>query len=97
MANRVNVNEVKEILNTSIDELNITAFIKAANLTVTELLGSDTTLSDDQLKEIERFLAAHFIACTRETNNLEFVWFEKTSSGFMHWWKISGVSKGMST
>jgi len=58
MAARVTEDEVKEILNTS---LTLTAFITAANLIVTDKLGPEG-LSDDQLKEIERWLAAHFAA-----------------------------------
>lgn len=51
---RVTDAEVKEILTTT---LTTTAFITAANLTVTRVLG--TSLNADELKEIERWLAAH--------------------------------------
>ena len=66
MAFRVNADEVKEIIDTSLSDPVIEAFISAANPTVTELLGSITSLSAVQLKEIERWFTAHLIACTRE-------------------------------
>ena len=66
MANRVNPDELKEIISTSLDDSILEAFIGAANLTVTDLIGSGSGLSDDQLREIERWLAAHFLASTRE-------------------------------
>ena len=60
MAARVNEAEVKDIIPTTLSD--ITPFITAANLTVTERLAETVTLSDDQLKEIERWFAAHLIA-----------------------------------
>jgi len=60
MTVRVTDTEVKEIISTTVTT---TAFITAANITVTALLGSSTVLSAVQLKEIERWLAAHLIAC----------------------------------
>ena len=65
MATRVSADEVKEILDTTLTDSAIEAFIGAANLTVTKILG-DEDLTDDELKEIERWLTAHLIACTRE-------------------------------
>jgi hypothetical protein len=62
---RVVAEEVKEIIDTSLTDPQICPFIKAANVTVTKLLGTTTDLSDDQKKEIERWLAAHLIACTK--------------------------------
>jgi hypothetical protein len=59
MASRVNDTEVKEIITTSLDT---TPFIIAANALVTEILGDDTTIGATMLKEIERWLAAHFTA-----------------------------------
>lgn len=63
---RVTAPEVKEILDTNLSDPVIDTFINAANLTVTEILGDDTTLSSDQKKEIERWLTAHLVACTRQ-------------------------------
>jgi len=62
MAVRVSDAEVKEIIDTSVTT---TAFISAANLVVTEKLGS-SGLSEDLLKEIERWLAAHLIASSKD-------------------------------
>lgn len=63
---RVTAAEVETIIDieSSVADATIEAFINAANLTVTEILGDDTTLSSAQKKEIERWLSAHFIACT---------------------------------
>lgn len=66
MANRVTAAEVKEIISTDLDNDTVDVFIGAANLTVTEIIGDDTSLSDDQKKEVERWLSAHLIACTRQ-------------------------------
>ena len=65
MAHRVLPAEVKEIIDTELSDPIVVTFIDAANLTVTALLGSDTTLGAAQLKEIERWYTAHLIACTR--------------------------------
>lgn len=63
---RVTATEVKEILKTNLSDSVIDVFINAANLTVTEILGDDTTLSSDQKKEIERWFTAHLVGCTRQ-------------------------------
>lgn len=57
---RVTASEVLEIMNTQLTEDQLAPFIKSANLTVTSILGESTVLSEDQLTEIERWLAAHF-------------------------------------
>lgn len=62
MANRVTGAEVKDIIDTALTELQVAPFITAANLTITDILGATTALSSDQLKEIERWLASHFVA-----------------------------------
>ena len=51
--------EVKEIIETDLSDT--TPFITAANLVVTDRLGG-SGLSDGQLKEIERWFAAHLVA-----------------------------------
>lgn len=58
---RVIDEEVKEILDTTIDT---TPFITTANLIVTEELG-EASLSDDRMRQIELYLAAH-LACLRD-------------------------------
>jgi len=60
---RVSATQVKEIMETDLEDTVIEAFITAANLTVTELLGT-SALSDATLLEIERWMAAHLIAST---------------------------------
>lgn len=65
MTSRVVPEEVKEIIETELSDTSIETFINAANLTITKILdGAD--ISSDQLKEIERWLTAHLIACTME-------------------------------
>lgn len=66
MANRVTAAELQEIISTSLSESVLDAFITGANLIVTEHLGDSEELSSAQLKEIERWLSAHLLACTRE-------------------------------
>lgn len=61
MANRCTAAEVKEIIDTDLTEEQVSPFITAANLTITDILGT-SGLSSDQLKEIERWLSAHFVA-----------------------------------
>lgn len=60
MANRVSSDEVRELITTSRTEISM--FIAPANLIVTERLGSNTSIPNSLKKEIERWLAAHFIA-----------------------------------
>jgi hypothetical protein len=61
MANRATEAEVKEILDTNLEETEITPFLNAANTVVTDVL-MDEEYSDDLLKTIETWLAAHFVA-----------------------------------
>jgi len=62
---RVTAAEVKEVINTSLTEVQVIPYITSANVYVTERLGS-STLAADTLKEIERWSTAHMIAITRE-------------------------------
>lgn len=57
---RTNTALVKEIITTR--QTDLTAFISAANMVVTEKL-SDSGLGTATLAEIERWLAAHFLTC----------------------------------
>lgn len=60
---RVTADEVKAVIDTSLTDAQIEAYIGSANVMVTDLI---TGLSDDVTKEIERWLTAHMIASTRE-------------------------------
>lgn len=62
---RVLAHEVKDIIVTTLSDVIINTYIQAANITVTDLLGSSTELSDAQKKEIERWFTAHLMASTR--------------------------------
>lgn len=57
---RVTASEVKEILVTVLTGSQLDPFITVANLIVTEKLGN-SGLGNSLLKEIERWLSAHFI------------------------------------
>ncbi len=58
---RVEPHEVKEVIDT--DRTDLEAFIAAANSLVTDVLGGEG-LSTLRLKEIERWLTAHFVSQT---------------------------------
>lgn len=63
MANRVTVEEVEAILQPGTNNPSIAAFIATANLLVEEdLVGKG--LSEARLKEIEKYLSAHFATVT---------------------------------
>jgi hypothetical protein len=64
MAARTTVAEVKLIIETTLTDPSIQAFINGASLHVTQVLS--TTLSEEVLTEIEKWLTAHMIASTRE-------------------------------
>lgn len=53
--------EVKEVLDTTLTDDQITPFLTAANVLVTDVLNGEG-YGDATLKEIERWLAAHFVA-----------------------------------
>ena len=64
MANRVTANDVKEILETGLADSVVDVFIISANLLTDKIAIADHegALSSSHLKEIERWLAAHFVA-----------------------------------
>lgn len=66
MATRTTATEVKQIIDTDLSDTIVDAYITAANAVVTEVLGSDTTITDTLKEEIERWYAAHLIAVSRE-------------------------------
>ena len=57
---RVTEAEVREIIDVDAS-LDLTPFITAANLLVTKVI-TDSSMTDEHLKEIERWLSAHFTA-----------------------------------
>ncbi len=63
---RTSIAEVKEILDTSLSDSIIEGFISGANESITATVGSDSSISSDLKKELERWLSAHFLASTRE-------------------------------
>ena len=70
MATRTNSSEVKQIISTSVDPL---PFIKAASIIVDRISDRDEDgdLSTNDLREIERWVAAHLIASTRDPAVME--------------------------
>ncbi len=65
MANRVTAANVKEIISTTQENDIVDVIITSANLLVTQTLNSQG-LSDNLMKEIERWLSAHFLAMSLE-------------------------------
>jgi len=61
MAFRATEAQVKEIIDTSLTEEEVSPFLKVANQMVTDLV-SDEGYASGTLQEIERWLAAHFVA-----------------------------------
>lgn len=66
MAVRVTASEVKAIMDIELTDAAVDIFIGIANPIVTDNLDTATTLTDAQLKEIERWLTAHLISVTKE-------------------------------
>jgi len=63
---RTTATKVKEIISTSLDDTIIDGYINGATLLIDNVLGTNTTLGDELLAEIERWLSAHMLASTRE-------------------------------
>ena len=62
---RVMADEVTQIMdNCTASETVIEAYISAANTLVTFVLGSDVNIGDTLRAEVEKWFAAHMIACT---------------------------------
>lgn len=58
--------EVKQLIDTDLSDPTILVYITSADNVITELFDEDTTVTDSQKKELERWLTAHLIACTQE-------------------------------
>lgn len=69
MAVRITPTELKEIIDTELTDARIQAFITAASLTIDRLLINE--FEEAELKEIERWLAAHFIAANIDRQAIE--------------------------
>ncbi len=90
MAGRVTVDEVKNMLdNTTLSDEVIGGYITSGNIFITENLGT-TGLSDDVLKEIERWTVCHMIASTRdrrskseEAGSAKVSYYDVFADGFM--------------
>jgi hypothetical protein len=63
---RATATEVKQIIDTDLEDPVVEAYITSANTLVGEVFDDSSSVSEDSKKEIEKWLAAHFIACTRE-------------------------------
>nr|NIS26427.1 hypothetical protein [candidate division KSB1 bacterium] len=66
MATRTNAVDVKNIIDTDLSDVIVEEFVGDANLIVTDIVGSDTNLSDAQKESIEKWLTAHLLAATRD-------------------------------
>jgi hypothetical protein len=65
MANRVDYDDVKAIMdNCTTADATVTVFITTANTIINKVFANDTTMSEDVLTEVEKWLAAHLIAST---------------------------------
>lgn len=58
---RVTATEVLEIIDTTLEESEIDVFINTANLLTNSYLG-DSSLSEELLTEIEKYLSAHILS-----------------------------------
>ena len=67
---RVTESEVLAIMDSELAESVVAAYIISANTFTTNIVG-DTTLPDDVLKEIERWLTAHMIASSKDKETKE--------------------------
>ena len=71
---RTTATEVKQIMdNCTVSDTIVDVFIGAASRLVDAVYSTDTTMSDDQLEDIETWLTAHMIASTlhRQTSQEE--------------------------
>jgi len=67
---RVTSAEVREIIDIDSSITDITPFITAGNLLVTNAFSGDTQVGDATLREIERYIVAHII-CSRDQRTIE--------------------------
>lgn len=67
---RVNVEDVRQIFSTTLTDVQLSPYIAVANSIVTDKLGA-TSLGDERLANIERFLTAHIVTLTQNRETLE--------------------------
>lgn len=65
MAARTTEQDVLDIMDNALTTVQVTPYLTSANIFVTETLGG-TSLSENALTEIERWLTAHFIALSKD-------------------------------
>ncbi len=70
MANRTIAAEVKMVMDTALEDVEITSLIGYANRMVTNILGAEG-LGADALKDIETYLTAHLISIGKERQATE--------------------------
>ena len=86
---RVTEAEVKEVIDTALNDEQVKPFLILANILITDIL-LDEGYSIDLLKEIEKWLAAHFVAIrdpqvTKEKiGDVDAVYQGKTGLGLNH-------------
>lgn len=70
MANRTTVTEIKIIMDTALEDSEVTSIIGYANRMVTNIIGGEG-LTDEVLTDIETYLSAHLIAIGKERQATE--------------------------
>ena len=65
MAVRTNVTDVRTIINTSLEDVDIQSYITSASLMIDTYM-SESELSSSILQEMEKWLVAHLISVSRE-------------------------------
>jgi hypothetical protein len=87
MANRVTHTEVVAIISTSITD--VTPFIDSANVIIDSVIEATDSVSDEVLKEMELWLAAHLVAVregvpqAEKTGDAQVTYQGKTGMGLM--------------
>lgn len=66
----VTTTQLKQIIDTALEDSDLTAHINIANNLVTQVIGSSSGLDSDTLENIELYLAAHIIAIGKERQAL---------------------------
>ena len=71
MAVRTTATAVREILDTEQTDPEIVAYINIASPLVDQVAAASSTMTVDQLTELERWLTAHLIVITKERRGIE--------------------------